>query len=75
MWYSDGVLSTIVKIVILKIIPVIDNLVYPEAVDLRKQSLQSLGYCHSMVYILGHLLFVALQFKVLIFRGTSRFYT
>lgn len=33
MWYSNGVLSTIVKIVIVKIIPVIDNLIYPEAVD------------------------------------------
>lgn len=35
MWYSDGVLSTIIEIVIIKIIPVIDNLVYPEAVDLQ----------------------------------------
>lgn len=35
MWYSDGVLSTIVKIIIVKIILVVDNLVYPEATDLQ----------------------------------------
>lgn len=35
MWYSDGVLSTIVKIIIVKIILVVDNLVYREATDLQ----------------------------------------
>lgn len=35
MWYSHGVLSTVIKIVIIKIILVIDILVYPEAVDLQ----------------------------------------
>lgn len=33
--YLDGVLSTIIKIVVIKVIPVIDNLVIPEAVDLQ----------------------------------------
>lgn len=35
IWYLDGVLSTIIKIVIIKIILVIDNLVFPEAVDFQ----------------------------------------
>ena len=35
IWYLDGVLSTIIKIVVIKVIPVIDNLVIPEAVDLQ----------------------------------------
>lgn len=35
MWYSSGVLSTVVKIVIVKIILVTDNLVYLEAVDFQ----------------------------------------
>ena len=31
----DGVLSTIIKIVIMKTIPVVANFVFPEAVDLQ----------------------------------------
>lgn len=67
MWYSYGILSTIVKIAILKIILVTGNLVYSKAVDLQKHSLQSPGSCHSGLHFGTPLKFVALQFKVLDF--------
>lgn len=66
MWYSYGILSTIVKIAILKIILVTGNLVYSKAVDLQKHSLQSPGSCHSGLRFGTPLKFGALQFKVLI---------
>lgn len=69
MWYLDGVLSTIVKIIIVKIILVIDNLVYPEATDQQdtvynKPRMLPLNGLHFGTLLK---LFVALQFKVLIF--------
>lgn len=67
IWYSYGILSTIVKIAILKIILVTGNLVYSKAVDLQKHSLQSPGSCHSGLYFGTPLKFGALQFKVLIY--------
>lgn len=65
MWYSYGILSTIVKIAILKIILVTGNLVYSKAIDLQKHSLQSPGSCHSGLRF-GTPLKFELQFKVLI---------
>lgn len=73
MWYSYGILSTIVKIAILKIILVTGNLVYSKAVDLQKHSLQSPGSCHSRLRFGTPLKFGALQFKVLITQ-TCRWY-
>lgn len=63
---SYGVLSTIVKIAILKIILVTDNLVYSEAVDLQKQSTKS-GMFHSG-FCLEHLLSLEHCSQVLILR-------
>lgn len=54
MWYSDGVLSTIVKIVILKIILVTGNLVCSEAIDLQGTVYKAQEVA-TVVYILGHL--------------------
>lgn len=55
---SYGVLSTIVKIAILKIILVTDTLVYSEAVDLQKQSTKSRmfhsGFCLEHLLSLEH---------------------
>lgn len=54
MWYSYGVLSTIVKIVILKIILVTGNLVCSEAIDLQGTVYKAQEVA-TVVYILGHL--------------------
>lgn len=50
-----GFLSTIVKIIILKIILVTGNLVCSKAIDLQKHSLQSPGVA-AVALVLEHLL-------------------